>query len=204
VVIDPASGRVQRIVALQYTPDALTRTLEPRGTGGDEGDRLEALRLTGPPVETLRIEAEIDAADQLELAGPSSTVTLNGIHPQLAALETLVYPRSAEIAAAQQLGTLGALEALPLEAPLTLFVWSEQRIVPVRVVDFSVTEEAFDPSLRPIRARVTLSMRVLTSNDLPPGHRGISVFAVHHRQKERLATLDRAVSLKGLGIEAIP
>ena len=53
-----------------------------------------------------------------------------------------------------------------MEAPLTLFVWSKSRIVPVRLTEFSVTEEAFDAELNPIRAKVSLGMRVLSVDDL--------------------------------------
>ena len=53
-----------------------------------------------------------------------------------------------------------------MESPLTLFIWSKNRIVPVRLTDFSVTEEAFDPALNPIRAKVSLGMRVLSVDDL--------------------------------------
>ena len=66
VLIDPDSGAVQRIITLQYNPDTLTRTLQVKGTSGEGGDRAEALRLTGPPAETIKLDAEIDATDQLE------------------------------------------------------------------------------------------------------------------------------------------
>ena len=52
------------IIILQYNPDTLTRTLKIKGAE-EGGDRSEALRLTGPPVETIKLEAEIDATDQL-------------------------------------------------------------------------------------------------------------------------------------------
>jgi len=38
-------------------------------------------------------------------------------------------------------------EIMPMMAPMSLFVWSAARIVPVRLTDFSITEEAFDPLL---------------------------------------------------------
>jgi hypothetical protein len=52
VVVDPDSGTVQKIIVLQYNPDTLTRMLQPQGVEEDS-DRLEALRLTGPPIETI-------------------------------------------------------------------------------------------------------------------------------------------------------
>ena len=55
------------IIVLQYNPDTLSRTLKIKGVE-ESGDRSEALRLTGPPVETFKLDAEIDATDQLEVA----------------------------------------------------------------------------------------------------------------------------------------
>src|SRR5215813_8214892 len=90
VLLDPLVGTVQRIIAMQYNPDSLTRTLQPQ-TVKESGDRSEALRLTGPPVETIKLDAEIDATDQLEFPDQNSTAVEFGIQPQLAALETTVY-----------------------------------------------------------------------------------------------------------------
>jgi hypothetical protein len=60
VLIDPNTSAVQRIIALQYNPDTLSRTLQPQAIK-ESGDRSEALRLTRPTVETIKIEAEVDA-----------------------------------------------------------------------------------------------------------------------------------------------
>src|ERR1017187_5951068 len=68
VVLDPVTSAVLRVINLQYNPDTLTRSLQIKGVGGETGDRIEALRLKGPPVETIKVEAEIDATDQLEIA----------------------------------------------------------------------------------------------------------------------------------------
>ena len=74
-----------------------------------------------------------------------------------------------------------------MEASLALFVWSKSRIVPVRVTDFSITEEAFDPALNPIRAKVSLGMRVLSVDDLGFQHKGGSLFMSYLQNKEQLA-----------------
>src|SRR6478672_11535962 len=95
VLLDPAGGQVQRIVSLQYNPDTLSRSLQIQAhDAGGGGDRSEALRIKGPPVETIKLEAEIDATDQLEGADAGSDAAQLGIHPHLAALETMVYPTS--------------------------------------------------------------------------------------------------------------
>jgi hypothetical protein len=205
VVLNPLSATVERVISLQYNPDTLSRSLQIKGLGaGAGGDRSEALRLTGPPVETIKLDAEIDATDQLEFPEQNPNAVEVGIHPQLAALETLVYPTTGQIQSNISLAQSGTLEITPMESPLTLFVWSKSRIMPVRLTDFSVTEEAFDPLLNPIRAKVSIGMRVLSSDDLKPDHRGHSIFMAYHQQKERLAALYSGGALGGLGITRIP
>jgi hypothetical protein len=96
VLVDPDSGAVQKIIVLQYNPDTLTRSLQPQGVK-ESADRSEALRLTGPPIETIKLDAEIDATDQLETADAQATKV--GIHPLLASLEMIVYPSSSQLQA---------------------------------------------------------------------------------------------------------
>src|SRR5215471_14326883 len=83
VLVDPDSGAIERIIVLQYNPDTLTRTLQVQGVGAESGDRLEAMRLKGPPVETFKLEAELDATDQLETPDQFPNVVSTGLEPQL-------------------------------------------------------------------------------------------------------------------------
>lgn len=205
VLVDPATSAVQGVIALQYNPDALSRTLQPQTIPeAAGGDRSEALRLKGPPVETIKLEAEIDATDQLEFPEQSTAAVEHGIHPQLAALERLLYPSSGALQAANALAAAGTLEIIPMQSPLTLFVWSKSRIVPVRVTEFSVTEEAFDAALNPIRAKVSLGLRVLSVDDLGFGHRGGSLFMSYLRNKEALAGSAGTSVLGALGLGGLP
>jgi len=199
VLLDPLTAIIRRVIVLQYNPETISRTLQVQSTGGDGGDRSEALRLKGPPVETLKLDAEIDATDQLEVATAADPVLRLGIFPQLAALETMLYPPTEMIVANQILSSFGILEVLPMEAPLALFVWTPMRIVPVRVTDFSVTEEAFDPNLNPIRAKVSLGMRVLNVNDLGFMHKGSFIYLAYQRAKEALALVAQVGTLTELG-----
>jgi Contractile injection system tube protein len=203
VLIDAETSAVQRIIALQYNPDTLTRSFQIKALS-EGGDRSEAMRLTGPPVETIKLEAEIDATDQLEFPDQNPNAPQFGIQPQLAALETIVYPTNAQIQSNNALASAGTLEIAPMEAPLALFVWSKNRVLPVRLTEFSITEEAFDPSLNPIRAKVSLGLRVLSVNDLPFDHKGSSLFMAYHQQKESLARKAPGVALNTLGITRIP
>jgi hypothetical protein len=184
VLLDPVTGSVLRIIGLQYNPESMSRSLQVRGAG-DGGDFMEALRFKGPPVETIKLEAEIDATERLEV--PERDAVALGLHPQIAALESLVQPKADDLQANDSLAGRGALEVLPLEAPLTVFVWSEQRAVPVRVTDLSITEEAFDISLNPIRAKVSLGLRVLSVDDLGFRHRGGELYMTYLRGREKLA-----------------
>src|SRR5256885_5293272 len=136
VQIDPETSRVLRVIALQYNPDSLTRSLQVQATG-ETGNRSEALRLKGAAIETIKLEAEIDATDRLDDPASNADAVALGIHPQLAALETMVHPRADDLQTNDALAASGVLEVLPIEAPLTLFVWSKQRVVPVRVTDVS-------------------------------------------------------------------
>ena len=203
VLIDPDTAVVRRIIVLQYNPDTLSRSFQPQ-TVKESGDRSEAMRLTGPPVETIKLDAEIDATDQLEFPDQNRTVVEFGIQPQLAALETIVYPTSSQLLSNNSMAQAGMLEILPMMSALPLFIWSKSRIVPVRITDFSVTEEAFDPSLNPIRAKVSLGMRVLSVTDLGFDNKGGSLFMAYQQQKEQLAAKSLGGALSLLGIRGIP
>jgi hypothetical protein len=204
VLIDPRSSAVRRVVTLQYNPDTLSRTLQTQSVSpaSEGGNRSEALRLKGPPIETIKLDAEIDATDQMEVGDPQTAQT--GIQSQLAALETIVYPPSDQLNGNNALARSGTLELVPMQSFLTLFVWSKSRILPVRITDFSVTEEAFDPQLNPIRAKVSLSLRVLSVDDLGFDSKGGSLFMIYQQQKERLASQGAAGGLSALGIGGLP
>lgn len=175
---------IASIVVFQYNPETLSRSLEPQ-FADQGGDRTEALRLKGPPTETIDADIVIDAIDQLErregLAGSQ------GIHPQLAALEMLIYPKSALTIANTVLLALGTIEVIPPVAPLTLFIYGAKRVLPVKLARLSVTEEAHDPSLNPIRARASVGLRVLSTADLSITHPGYALFLAHQVVKEALA-----------------
>jgi len=205
VLLDPDRFTVlpNGLIVLQYNPDTLTRTLKIKGAE-EGGDRSEALRLTGPPVETIKLDAEIDATDQLESPDDNPNTVQFGIFPQLAALETTVYPSSVTLQNNFALAQQGTLEIMPMVSPYTLFVWSPSRVAPVRITDLSITEEAFDPKLNPIRAKVSIGLRVLSIDDLYFNDKGGSLYMAYQQQKESLAKLFQGGSFSQLGITGIP
>jgi hypothetical protein len=205
VLLAPGGGAVRSTIALQYNPDTLTRSYQVQGVGGDGGgERAQPFRLKGPAIESIKLDAEIDATDQLEFPESHANAVNYGIAPQLATLEALINPSVDELLDVAAQTANGTLEILPPEAPLVLFIWSKSRVVPVRVTDFSITEEAFDAALNPLRAKVSLGLRVMSTDDLGFTHKGGTLFISHLRARESLAAKAGNAALKSLGITNLP
>jgi hypothetical protein len=200
VGLDP-SNPLASVVPFQYNPDEMARTLQARAAGGGNplsaGARNEALRLSGAPIENISLTVEIDAADQLETSDQLATTL--GIYPQLSGLEMLLYPKSIDVIRNTALALAGSIELVSPEAPLTLLVWGLKRVVPVRLTQFTITEQAYDAHLNPIRARVQLGLRVLSYSDLPTTSAGYYLFLAHQVTKEVMATLGSAAAVATTG-----
>lgn len=175
-----------RVVVFQYNPATLTRTLEAQMQEG-ESKTGDPPRFKGAPVETIKLDVELDATDRMERGDEQAGDA--GVLAQLAALETLIYPRSGEVVANNLLLRIGTIEIIPSVAPLTLFVWGKRRILPVRVTEFGVTEDAHHPNLSPLRAKVSLGLRVLSYSDVSADHPAWNLFLAHQVVKEGLAAL---------------
>ncbi|HEX2204989.1 MAG TPA: hypothetical protein VHG91_16890 [Longimicrobium sp.] len=193
VGVDPMNP-LASVIIFQYNPDSLSRRIAANAANPSAAQG-EALRLKGPPQETITASIEIDAADQLEGANPLAVGM--GVHPTLASLEMLLYPKSLAMILNEALAMAGTIEVLPPEAPLTLFVWGPARVVPVRITELTIEEEAFDNLLNPIRARVQLSMKVLTYQDLGLASVGGALFMAHQVAKEVMATIGGAAAIGG-------
>jgi hypothetical protein len=195
VYASQAAGTQADIIAFQYNPEQLSRTLAaraaPREPANAGAAREDALRVVGPPVENITLSVVMDAADQLQEPGSNRPVAENGLHPVLARLELLLYQPEA---AARQAGQAPVYRT---DLPLTLLVWGKSRVVPVLLTSFSVTEEAFDPNLNPIRARVELGMRVLTTAELQESGVGNNAYLAYLSQKGNLAGLYQAGEVAG-------
>ena len=184
-------------IAFQYNPETIKRSLQPQQAGGDEGQRSQLVRYTDAPVETIDVEITIDASDQLERGDSSATQA--GIYPQLSLLELLTYPTSQQIIQNTALLELGTLEVAPMAAPLTLFMWGPNRVLPVRLNTLNISEELFDPQLNPLRATISLNMRALSYSDLAPMTQGYNLFLAYQQTKEAMAG---QVSSAGSGLLA--
>jgi hypothetical protein len=184
-----------QVILFQYNPATLTRSLSVPTPGAG------APRLQGAPVESISVELELDATDKLE-AQDRETLD-KGILPQLAAMETLLYPASADVQLNQALLNVGLIELIPPDAPLVLFVYGVRRVLPVSITSLSITEEAHDTQLNPIRARAAMAMQVLTYNDLSESHPGYALFMAHQITKETMARTARINGLDATGYEGV-
>jgi hypothetical protein len=204
VLLDPVSWQQKQVIPLQYNPDQLTRTLAPQ-SDSDSGDtqHTDALRLKGPAVETIKLDAEIDATDELELPDQNRNATELGIGPALSVLELLVYPPTSELRQRDRLVDSGQLEITPAEGPLVVLVWGKQRVIPVKITEFSIVEDAFDANLNPIRAKVSLTMKVLTVTDLGFSHKGGSLYLAYQQAKEQSVRKARQATITELGIPRV-
>lgn len=191
---------VPQIIIFQYNPETLTRSLQSQGTyqqGG--GATAETFRLKGPPIETISLDIELDAADQLEKPEQNVVAATMGIYPQLSALEMILYPKSDLVIANTILTAAGAIEIIPPEEPFTLFVWGSKRVLPVRLTSFSITEELHDSNLNPISAKISLQLQVLSYADFKVTHPGYALFLAHQVSKETMAALGSINNVSAVG-----
>lgn len=184
-------GSRPNVIVFQYNPNELSRTLAHRSAppepGNVGGAREDVQRVLGPPVETINLTVELDAADKLAEPEQHPHVVDSGLQPALAALELLLYPKTAQVLLNQTLAQAGQAQICPADIPLVLFVWGVSRVLPVRLASFSITEQAFDQALNPIQAKVELGMRVLTYMELKETSVGFNAYLASQTQKETLA-----------------
>src|SRR2546425_9186005 len=169
-------GPVPNIIVFQYNPESLSRTLTPYNPPTDQasdaqkagsGDTSQPF----DPGETFNLALELDATDALEQPDSHPVAVVSGVADRIAALESLLYPTGDKGslvtgAIASLAGALGTGGGAGAAAPrpqvaIVLFVWGPGRIVPVRLTSFAVEEQAFSPTLYPVRAKVTLGMQLL-------------------------------------------
>ena len=133
VLIDPESGAIVRIIALQYNSETLTRSLA--GPGGRARKPTAARRCASRGRPSRPSRSRRCSTRPTSSSSPTSNAAAveAGLFPQIAALETLVHPTSAQLRQQDALASAGTLEIAPIETPLALFIWSRHRIVPVRV-----------------------------------------------------------------------
>jgi hypothetical protein len=182
---------IPNIIIFQYNPETLSRGLTPwTPVAREYNEKGELVDLTPrqtaqlaqpyDPDETISVTLDLDAADAMEEPGTHPIGARVGVADRLAALEMLMYPPSKGAlgsllsSISVSIGPGGISAGFKAKAdvvrtktvPVVLFFWGPGRIVPVRLATFSIEEQAFNPLLYPIRAKVTLGMKVLDEQHL--------------------------------------
>jgi hypothetical protein len=227
-------GPIPNVIIFQYNPESMTRSLEvwsPGNGGGGETSGSDASHTAQPmdPPETFSLALELDATDALEKPETHPVAFISGVADRIAAMEMLLYPQgdsllggllgsvTGSLSVGASVGSGGGISGSLSGAagggvqpvprgtvPVVLFVWGPGRIVPVRLTSFSVEEQAYSPLLYPIRAKVTIGLKILTPKDFPQCHRkfsedmAIAAFNFTRKQKEVLAAANMANSVESI------
>jgi Contractile injection system tube protein len=176
-----------RVVVFQYNPTELTRSIQPNYNDSKN------LGFNGPATESISLTAYFDATASLAdpSAGSMIAQTL-GIYDQLSNLQLMLYPSTAAAIKNAVEAAAGSIEIASGDVPLTVFVWGMKRIVPVKVTSLNITEQAFDDSLNPIRAQVSISMQVLSDSDVNVSSTAYGLYMVHQVAQEAMALIATA------------
>lgn len=209
---EPFLGPVPNIIPFQFNPDSMTRTLTPwappdANQEEHQAGSGDARSQPYDPAETIDLTLELNASDDLEHPDDHPVAVVSGVAARLAALEKLLYPSAGGsilagggLSASVSLGGLsssvsslfGGGDAVPRrQTPVVLFVWGPGRVVPVRLTEYRVEEQAFLPTLYPIQASVTVKLLVLTDHSFTGNTTAEDIARTAYRytqaQKELLA-----------------
>jgi hypothetical protein len=205
---EPFLGPVPNIIVFQYNPETMSRDLTPWSADVNAGGRWGQDPSAQPfdPGESFSLTLELDATDALEEG--NAVAIVSGVADRIAALEMLLYPvADTGSVLGQALRTFGPVTFLPRgHVSVVLFVWGPGRIVPVRLTSFAVEEQAFSPTLYPLRAKVTVGLQVLTADSFTrPGttlsaseQLAVVAYKYTRAQKEILARLNLANTVESI------
>jgi hypothetical protein len=184
-------GSLPNVIVFQYNPETITHAWTAAGQSGSAASPkagVNPMAADGIPGESFSFKLSLDARDMIADidANPvaAGLATVSGVYTRLAALEMLQYPSgafsgpgllgtvSASISASGVTtsvtgGSSGQNTTVPRsEVPTVLFVWGPQRIIPVRLTALSITETMYDALLNPVQAEASITLRVLTPDEL--------------------------------------
>ncbi|SFA78429.1 hypothetical protein SAMN05421688_0859 [Poseidonocella pacifica] len=223
VLVEYGSGVLPlplNIVAFQFNPESITRTLHLPATGaGSDPERnarrREHAQISAPPLESFEITAHFSAADDLGKGGAASAIPrLFGVGPQIAALEKMAYPSEGLISgligeAIDAIGDAlggnddGATRSVPRKpAPRILFIWGPSRLVPVHIKSMSIIENKYDALLNPVQAEVRIGLEI--PNAPPRGDsvaEGALTYTATVKDAQAILNLAKAVEI---AIDVIP
>ena len=169
----PAFGvSMPNIVAFQFNPETLRHSWsQPHPQGAAPIAGSNPLAVQGMPQETFSFTLAMDVTDQLALPAfdPQRLEAEEfGIYSRLSALELLMFPAETDDALPGAVSAAGGGQrSVPAKQLRTvLFVWGEQRILPVRLTSLTITERLFDADLHPTHAEAQVELHVLTPAEI--------------------------------------
>jgi hypothetical protein len=186
-------GAIPNIVIFQFNPVRVTRTptlVQPPPPETGSGVR-DAMQQPAEPSESYSFSLRVDATDQLASSNPIAAAS--GILPALSALELLMVPKSSlTIDLSKLSGKKKPHQHPPERLPTILFFWGPFRIMPVTINSLSITETEYDQLLNPIRAEVSVNLKVLTRGQLKDQEFARGAYKYTQGVKEVMAALNLA------------
>jgi hypothetical protein len=215
---------IPNLIVFQYNPETLARSMTPWAPPekDDEGKIDDKIlnKLSQPydPQEQFTLALEVDATDAMEAPSSHPVEFATGVADRIAAMEMLLYPPgdsalggllnvsvNFSLSGGLSFGSAAAVDVVQrTEVPIVLFFWGPGRIVPVRLLNMSVDEQQFSPVLYPIKAKVSLTMKVLDSTAFDDREQTAIVkiakacYKFTRAQKEALALANVANSVESI------
>ena len=207
---------IPNIIIFQYNPESMSRSFTPwappaKDDQGKVDPKIEAsLAQPYDPQEAFSLTLELDAADALEEPDSHPIAVVAGVADRIAAMEMLLYPPGDSTLGNLLSGALGLAGSSPTvvaaerkSVPVVLFFWGPGRIVPVRITSFAVEEQAFSPILYPIRAKVSIGLKILDAATFEDDDSAVAKIAkacytFTRAQKEALALANLANSVESI------
>jgi len=196
-LIEIVGGFSPEVVTFQYNPEKISRSFQIYGDGANNQEKGQESPQTQPfaPDESINFALVLDAADGL---GEGRLIEERfGITAKLSAIERLIFASSdlGALVAGQLPGFIDAIPTQP-RVPTTLLVLGPHRLVPIRITSMSVEEELFAPDMRPVRATVNLSLKVISEEQLrglthPTDQIARAAYMRHHAARYDLAIVSK-------------
>ena len=151
---------VPNVIVFQYNPETMTHNWTQQG---GHTTTTHPFAVAGEPEETFSFSLSMDARDVVaDGSRPAADLAADsGLYTRLAALEMLQYP-----VAFEEKTPGNPCDVTGMETPTVLFAFGINRIVPVRVTSLAITEKLYDPLLNPLHAEATITLSVLTGEEV--------------------------------------
>lgn len=173
ILLDPKANsytdRANSYFAFKYNPERLVHTFSQNAPSLPSGNLTP--NMGGQPSEYFGLTFDLDSVD-LDSQNQSQIAADLGIHPALAMLELMMQPQTADN---------------KIVLPIVVFKWGSKRLVVANVVNMSVEEKTFDQTLNPIRATISLTLRVLNVSEVGNNAAAKSVCLGHQNTRITLA-----------------